>query len=68
MPLEVWGMATAEYRARKAEKAAYYDDTYGEDGWWSWDAATGDPVPDFPTRSPTRPVAVADQAQWSESK
>ncbi|WOB74326.1 DUF1173 family protein [Achromobacter xylosoxidans] len=68
MPLEVWGMATAEYRARKAEKAAYYDDKYGEDGWWSWDAATGDPVPGFPTRSPTRPVAVADRAQWNESK
>ncbi|MCH1986501.1 DUF1173 domain-containing protein [Achromobacter xylosoxidans] len=66
MPLEVWGMATAEYQARKAEKAAYYDDRYGEDGWWSWNAAIGDPVPEFPTRSPGRPLAPANEVQRSE--
>lgn len=55
MPLEVWGMATAEYQARKAEKAVLYNGTYGEDGWWSWNAAIGDPVPDFPPKSGSRP-------------
>lgn len=54
VPLEIWGMATQEYQARKAEKAAYYNETYGKDGWWSWNAAIGEPVPDFPQRSSRR--------------
>lgn len=48
MPLEIWGMATPDYEERKVAKSAYYDATYGKDGWWSWNAAAGDPVPGFP--------------------
>lgn len=62
MPLEVWGMATAEYQTRKAEKAAYYDNTYGNDGWWSWNAAIGDPVPEFPSRPSSRPLVPPSKA------
>ncbi|MCD0500930.1 DUF1173 domain-containing protein [Achromobacter sp. MY14] len=47
-PLEVWGMNTPEYLARKAEKGQHYDETYGKDGWWAWNASIGDPVPEFP--------------------
>ncbi|MGE8657009.1 MAG: DUF1173 family protein [Achromobacter sp.] len=62
VPLEVWGMATAEYQARKAEKAAYYDNTYGNEGWWSWNAAIGDPVPEFPSRPSSRPLVLPGKA------
>lgn len=48
-PLEVWGMSTPEYEARKTEKGVHYDETYGKDGWWSWNASIGEPVPDFPS-------------------
>ncbi|MNL06153.1 hypothetical protein D3C87_1267830 [compost metagenome] len=47
-PLEVWGLSSTEYQTRKNEKAAHYDETYGAGGWWSWNAAIGDPVPDLP--------------------
>ncbi len=67
MPLEIWGMASAEYQARKAEKAAYYDGTYGKDGWWSWNAAIGDPVPDFPPKAGNRPLAAPGMAHRSHS-
>ncbi|WP_313065163.1 DUF1173 family protein [Achromobacter animicus] len=48
LPLEVWGLSTPDYQARKKEKAAHYDETYGAGGWWSWNAAVGDLVPDLP--------------------
>jgi len=48
-PLEVWGMSTPEYQSRRAEKTALYDDRYGQDGWWSWNAGAGDSVPSFPS-------------------
>lgn len=51
LPMEVWGMATPEYEARKTEKTAQYDAAYGPNGWWSWDAISGDPMPPFPERS-----------------
>ena len=41
-------MNTSNYQARKSEKTTHYDETYGADNWWSWNAAIGDPVPDFP--------------------
>ncbi|CAB3840855.1 DUF1173 domain-containing protein [Achromobacter mucicolens] len=47
-PLEVWGLSTSDYQTRKKDKAAHYDETYGAGGWWSWNAAIGDPVPDLP--------------------
>ena len=49
IPMEVWGMTSAEYQARKAEKIAHYDSTYGPGNWWSWNGAAGDDIPDFPT-------------------
>lgn len=48
VPMEVWGMATPAYQARKQEKIAHYDQTYGPGNWWSWNGAAGDPVPEFP--------------------
>ena len=59
MPLEVWGMTTPDYEERKAAKSAYYDATYGKDGWWSWNAAVGDPVPGFPNNS-MQPGVIRD--------
>lgn len=47
-PLEVWGLSTSDYQTRKKDKAAHYDETYGAGGWWSWNAAIGDPVPGLP--------------------
>ncbi|MGS1117450.1 DUF1173 family protein [Castellaniella sp. UC4442_H9] len=51
-PMEVWGMSTPEYLERKAQKAAHYDQIHGPQpaGWWSWDAAEGEPMPEFPQR------------------
>lgn len=68
VPLEMWGMATQEYQARKAEKAAFYNETYGKDGWWSWNAAIGEPVPDFPQRSSCRIPAAFYEMQPGSSK
>lgn len=48
IPMEVWGMATPEYQARKAEKVAHYDSQYGPGNWWSWNGAGGDPIPELP--------------------
>lgn len=51
VPLEVFGMNTPEYLARKAIKQAHYEKEYGEERWWSWDATGKDAessIPDFP--------------------
>ena len=50
MPMEVWGMTSHDYQTRKAEKSTYYDETYGKDGWWSWNGAAGDDLTEFPAR------------------
>lgn len=55
LPMEVWGLSDPEYLARKAEKSAHYNDVYGADRWWQWDATTGDTFPPFPSPS-TRPA------------
>ena len=34
-PMEVFGMNTEEYTARRQEKQAYYDEHF-EGQWWSW--------------------------------
>lgn len=49
IPMEVWGMATADYQARKKEKIDHYDSTYGIGNWWSWNGAAGDLIPDLPS-------------------
>lgn len=48
-PMEVFGRADEAYVARRAEKARYYDEVYGQAHWWHWDAATSPGHwPDFP--------------------
>jgi hypothetical protein len=42
-PMEVFGMATPEYLARKDVKISHYDGKYGVDGWWYWNASD-DPI------------------------
>lgn len=56
-PMEVFGMKTSEYLARRQVKAAYYDRTFGTTNWWYWDAAN-DPeglrIPALPRATPAR--------------
>lgn len=50
-PMEVYGMSTPAYLARKAVKKNHYDEKYGANGWWYWDAAsqpTAEHIPSFP--------------------
>ncbi len=49
VPMEVFGLRTEAYLARKAAKTAYYDRVFGVSNWWSWDA-TSSPLPPFPRR------------------
>ncbi|MCP4605259.1 MAG: DUF1173 domain-containing protein [Proteobacteria bacterium] len=35
-PMEVFGMNTEEYNARKREKIIFYNNVYGAENWWSW--------------------------------
>lgn len=48
-PMEVYGMATPAYEARREEKQAYYDEQFAG-RCWSWDAVANDPMPAFPAR------------------
>ena len=51
VPLEVFGRDGADYLERKEDKPAYYNEQYGKEGWWCWDAlANSSPsdVPPFP--------------------
>ena len=53
-PLEVFGMTTPAYLARKALKTDYYNRNFGPYGWWFWDAAVAGPdeeLPPFPTKA-----------------
>lgn len=38
LPMEVFGMGTGEYLLRKSQKQTFYNEKYGSDGWWYWDA------------------------------
>lgn len=54
LPMEVFGMATPEYVARKQIKREHYNREYGVDGWWSWNAdrdPKGLNIPAFPNKS-----------------
>jgi hypothetical protein len=54
-PMEVFGRADEAYAARRAEKARYYDEVYGQAHWWHWDAvASPGRWPAFPPASPQR--------------
>jgi hypothetical protein len=51
IPLEVFGRDDADYLKRKEAKTALYNEQYGRQGWWSWDAAKNSApatVPPFP--------------------
>lgn len=55
-PMEVFGRKDEAYERRKAEKSRYYNEQYGVDGWWMWNAAAGEPIPEFPSsRGPVLP-------------
>ncbi|AOO59828.1 hypothetical protein AN237_25055 (plasmid) [Raoultella ornithinolytica] len=49
-PIEVFGMDTASYLARKAIKESYYNERYGKNGWASWIAPAG-PLPQLPAKA-----------------
>ncbi|MBS0988643.1 DUF1173 family protein [Acetobacter okinawensis] len=60
-PMEVYGRDDDAYRARKAEKSAYYDATYGLKQWWSWDVVSNpDHWPPFPPAAGTRKERVRE--------
>lgn len=48
-PMEVYGMDTPAYQARRAVKDDYYAEQFGG-RCWSWEAVTGSPIPPFPAR------------------
>lgn len=53
-PMEVFGMATPEYLARKQIKREHYNREYGVDGWWSWNAdrdPQAENIPNLPGKS-----------------
>lgn len=50
-PMEVFGMNHDQYLQRRDEKIQFYNEQYGEAGWWSWDATTQDLIPNFPSKS-----------------
>lgn len=52
-PMEVFGRADEAYAARRAEKARYYNEVYGQESWWSWDAVAS------PGRWPVFPPALS---------
>lgn len=47
-PMEVFGMSTPAYLARKELKKAYYNREYGAYGWWHWDATEKTESRDLP--------------------
>lgn len=49
VPMEVFGLTSEAYLARKAQKVDYYDRVFGVRGWWSWDA-TAEAMPALPGR------------------
>lgn len=49
-PIEVFGMDTASYLARKAIKENYYNERYGKLGWASWEAPAN-PMPKLPPKA-----------------
>ncbi|MFZ4213939.1 DUF1173 family protein [Pantoea endophytica] len=53
VPMEVFGMNSDEYSARRAVKTEIYNKEFGADGWWSWDASVKnaeDNIPPFPAQ------------------
>ena len=42
LPMEVFGMRTPDYIARRDDKITLYNDKYSAQGWWFWDATARD--------------------------
>ena len=42
LPMEVFGMSTPDYIARRDDKITLYNDKYSAQGWWFWDATARD--------------------------
>lgn len=54
LPMEVFGMRTPDYLARRDDKIALYNDKYGTEGCWFWDATVQDAenrITAFPTKT-----------------
>ncbi|MEZ7138097.1 hypothetical protein ACBR42_17185, partial [Komagataeibacter sp. SM21] len=48
-PMEVFGRDDEAYAARRQEKIRYYNDVYGQNEWWCWNAAAAPRnIPPFP--------------------
>lgn len=48
-PMEVFGRDDEAYAARRREKIRYYNDVYGQNEWWCWNAAAAPRnIPPFP--------------------
>lgn len=57
LPMEVFGMGTGEYLLRKSQKQTFYNEKYGSDGWWYWDAyssPSAEAMPPFPPAGKNR--------------
>lgn len=53
-PMEVFGMSTPAYQARKALKMDFYNREFGHYGWWYWDATVNnkpESLPAFPEKA-----------------
>ena len=52
--MEVFGRTDEDYRVRQQEKSKKYDEAYGPDGWWAWQANQGESMPAFPPEATNR--------------
>mgnify|MGYP001411095241 CR=1 FL=1 len=48
-PMEIWDCASTIGQAKRSAKTDYYNKEF-PDGWWQWDAAAGDAVPELPQK------------------
>ncbi|AOX18405.1 DUF1173 family protein [Kozakia baliensis] len=56
-PMEVFGMASTDYLARRAEKEVYYATHFGDAGWWAWNVLEQ-------TRPPCLPAPCSDRSAF----
>lgn len=53
-PMEVFGRTDVAYTHRMQEKVEYFNQHFGQDAWWCWNAAEdkhGQAIPDFPEKA-----------------
>ena len=56
-PMEVFGMAVADYLARRAEKEVEYATHFGDAGWWAWNVLEQ-------THPPRLPALCSDRSAF----